>query len=375
MDDRGALAASTRFLNLNKPPVISFAATCTGLRCTFDASASFDTDGTIEVYIWSFGDGRDGVGGTTITHTYAAPGTYTVTLTARDNVGATVTHSQTVTVVSVNAPPVASFTSACAGLTCTFDASGSSDSDGTIASYAWSFGDATTGSGVTPNHTYAAAGTYTVGLVVMDNSGATSSKSSSVTVDAPPVASFTVTCTALTCTFDGSTSSDSDGTIASYAWSFGDSTTGSGATSSHTYTASGTYTVSLTVRDNVGATGVRAGSVTVSQSTMHIGDIDGARTNQQNTWTALVTLRLHNSNHGSVANATVSGSWSIGGTASCTTDGTGQCVVSKSAIPKNIKSVTFTIVNATNATLLYRPADNHDPDADSNGTSIAVSNP
>jgi hypothetical protein len=103
--------------------------------------------------------------------------------------------------------------------------------------------------------------------------------------------------------------------------------------------------------------------------------LDGTRTNQQNTWTAGVTITLHDSNHGPVANSTVSGSWSIGGTASCTTDGTGRCFVSRSAIPRNTKSVVFTIVNATNSTFLYRSADNHDPDRDSNGTSVTVSNP
>src|SRR5262249_30983014 len=111
-------------------------------------------------------------------------------------------------------------------------------------------------------------------------------------------------------------------------------------------------------------------------STMHIGDLDGTRTNQQNTWTAVVTITLHDSNHGPVANATVSGSWSLGGTASCTTDSTGRCFVSKSAISRNTKSVVFTIVNATtNSTFLYTSADNHDPDADSNGTSVTVRNP
>jgi List-Bact-rpt repeat protein len=111
------------------------------------------------------------------------------------------------------------------------------------------------------------------------------------------------------------------------------------------------------------------------KSTMHIGDLDGTRTNQQNVWTAVVTITLHDSNHGPVANATVSGAWSIGGTASCTTDSTGQCFVSKSAIPRNTKSVVFTIVNATNSTFLYRSADNHDPDGDSNGTTVSITRP
>ena len=69
-----------------------------------------------------------------------------------------------------------------------------------------------------------------------------------------PHASFTVACTGLACSFDGSGSSDSNGTVVSYAWNFGDGGAGSGKTISHTYARSGSYSVSLTVTDNAGAT-------------------------------------------------------------------------------------------------------------------------
>ncbi len=79
-----------------------------------------------------------------------------------------------------------------------------------------------------------------------------------------PTASFTFSCTGLTCSFNGSGSSDSDGTIASYSWNFGDSSSGSGVTANHTYAAGGTFTVTLTVTDDDGATGSTSQNVSVS---------------------------------------------------------------------------------------------------------------
>jgi PKD repeat protein len=172
--------------------------------------------------------------------------------------------------------------------------------------------------------------------------------------------------------FDASGSSDPDGIINSYTWFFGDgSVSYGGSMASHTYAAAGSYEIRLIVKDNLGVATEATRTVTVVPPAMHIGDLDGTRTIQQNTWTALVTIRVHDMAHGPVGNATVSGSWSFGGTSSCTTDSTGRCLVSKSAIPNGTK-VTFTIVNVTKPVSVYSSVDNHDPDADSNGTSIMV---
>jgi PKD repeat protein len=168
-----------------------------------------------------------------------------------------------------NVPPTAAFTSNVNRLTLAFNGSGSSDPDGSIASYAWNFGDGTTGTGPTPSHTYAAAGTYTVTLTVRDDDGATGQISRSVTTVAPPpnvapTAAFTAGMTGRALTVDGSGSSDPDGSIASYAWDFGDGTRGTGATAAHSYAQGGQYTVRLTVTDDDGATGTSSRVVTAT---------------------------------------------------------------------------------------------------------------
>jgi PKD repeat protein len=169
-----------------------------------------------------------------------------------------------------NTKPTASFTSSVSDLKASFVGTGSSDSDGTIAAYSWNFGDnSAAGSGATPSHTYAAAGTYTVTLTVTDDAGATDTISHDVTVTAPPnqkpTAAFTSAVTDLNVALDGTGSADPDGFIASYAWDFGDNTAvGSGSKPSHAYTATGTYLVTLTVTDNVGATDTVSHSVTVT---------------------------------------------------------------------------------------------------------------
>ncbi|TQJ04602.1 PKD domain-containing protein [Amycolatopsis cihanbeyliensis] len=157
--------------------------------------------------------------------------------------------------------PRASFSADCSETepSCAFDGSASSDPDGSVASYAWDFGDGEAGSGVSPSHTYVEAGTYSVELTVTDDEGNTGSTTKQVTAGGPPQsgeppqASVEVSCYWDECSFDGTRSTDADGDIASYAWDFGDGRSGSGSSTTHTYpNRQATYTAELTVTDAAG---------------------------------------------------------------------------------------------------------------------------
>lgn len=110
-------------------------------------------------------------------------GTYYIRLKARSNVsGVSLVGDYTAAVP--NQAPVATFSVSASDLVVNFT-DHSTDNDGSIASRAWSFGDGDTSASVNPSHTYAAAGTYVVGLTVTDNAGASTSSSQPVTVSAP----------------------------------------------------------------------------------------------------------------------------------------------------------------------------------------------
>ncbi len=236
-----------------------------GETLTFDGSGSSDSDGQIVSYAWNFGDGTTG-NGINVTHSYSTAGSYQVVLTATDDDGLTDEATHTVQIEEpAPQPPTAVISGPTGGLvgeTLTFDGSGSSDSDGQIVSYAWNFGDGTTGNGISVTHSYSAAGSYQVVLTVTDDDGLTDEATHTVQIEEPAPQPLTAVISGPTgglvgemLTFDGSGSSDSDGQIVSYAWDFGDGSTGNGITVSHAYEQAGTYQVTLTVTDDGGLTG------------------------------------------------------------------------------------------------------------------------
>jgi hypothetical protein len=100
--------------------------------------------------------------------------------------------------------------------------------------------------------------------------------------------------------------------------------------------------------------------------------LDRSTTTFQNSWTALVTIEVHDAAHQPLLYATVTGVWSDGTTDTCDTGSVGRCGLGKPSLPKKTASVTFTVQSVTRYSYAYAPA-NHDPEGDSNGTRIVIS--
>ena len=167
----------------------------------FDASASSAADpGSIVDYSWDFGDRaptQDTGSAATASHAFTARGIYTVTVTTTDDLGATASASQQVTIDQ----PTASFTVSAAtpapNVPVTFDASDTNDPESSITDYSWDFGDGTSAHepGATPAiaHPFANPGTYTVTLTATNAFGLTGTTSRVVVIPTPVTSSGTPT--------------------------------------------------------------------------------------------------------------------------------------------------------------------------------------
>jgi PKD repeat protein len=247
-----------------------------GSPVSFSASASSPSpvdQAAGFTYKWIFGDGTTGAGATP-SHTYAAGGTYMVSVTATDIDGATsAAASTTVTVQTPSTLAISagsSFTTN-EGTSNTFNGSASG---GTAPyTFSWNFGDSTTGTGATPTHAYADNGAYTAKLTVTDSAGQSLWTSIVVTVaNVPPTASLSAPASGnvgQSLSFTASATDPSSADTAAgftYNWNFGDGSTATGSSPTHSYSATGTYTVSVTATDKDGGQGTASSTIIISPS-------------------------------------------------------------------------------------------------------------
>ncbi|MEP6731250.1 MAG: PKD domain-containing protein [bacterium] len=288
----------------NQPPVASFTTNCSALSCSMDASTSTTTGSA--TYAWTFGDGATASGKTT-SHSYASPGTYAVTLTVTDANG-TNSKTSSMTVSATNQAPVARFTASCPTLTCTFNASTSTDNIG-IVSYNWTWGDGRSETHSSPisNNSYVRTGTYVVTLKVTDGGGLTNSMTTSVLV--PSASSNTAPAATMSApsnnatfvqgasvAFAGNATDVQDGVLSgsSLTWASSlDGQIGTGTSFSTSNLSVGTHVITLTAHDAQGATGTVTRSITVTPQSSNQAPV------ARFTWTCSAAGSLHCAVNGS----------------------------------------------------------------------------
>ncbi|MFN8397043.1 MAG: DUF2341 domain-containing protein [Bacteroidia bacterium] len=257
----GCKDTASQTLNVYPKPVIqsiSAPAVCEVNASQFSASITLGPSpaSSLSTYNWSYGDAQTGTGPTP-SHTYTNPGTYTVELIAITNRGCSDTLSTThqyhpkPNIVSITAPPV------CEPLptTMTNQSSVSTVNGSVISSYLWDFGDAQQGTGSTVTHAYALSDTYTVRLITVTNKGCRDTLFKQMDVYPKPVINSITDpaiCWNLPVQFTQSSNvaGTFGGQITQYAWSFGDATNGTGASTQHPYPAAGRYTAQLITTTN-----------------------------------------------------------------------------------------------------------------------------
>ena len=242
-------------------------------------TVNFFASGDGITYAWNFGDGGNATGESAI-HSFSSPGTYTVKVTADGNVA----YEQTMTVrgnwgpsnISMY-PQTSGDDNPKVGQSASFSISASDPEDfGSLMTYTVKWGDGNTTTitdqtqfSVPINHTYASPGTYTIRYSATDQDGSVTYPAQTIygipfrvraeSNPPPRFPSFFVDTSnpgvGDVLTFTGSATDDDGGSIATYAWDFGDGTTQSGAsnTRTHTFSQPGTYPVRMTVTDDGGA--------------------------------------------------------------------------------------------------------------------------
>ncbi len=265
----------------NQPPVALFTVDTNNISAPATISftdGSTDSDGNIVSWLWEFETGRTRFYNAqtyqrTVSHTFTKSGTYPVKLTVTDD--GNLSNTYILDIVVKNNPPIpilSAFPNPVLSKTqVNFFGNNSYDTDGNITKYAWDFGDGAIliQGNTTETHIYSKPGTYKASLTVTDNLGDSSTANLLINVtNRNPVARITYTTLTVkapgSLTFNGDTSSDEDGLIASYSWSVSNTVVASTPNATINFAKEGSYVVSLTVTDDFGATNTISVTVTVT---------------------------------------------------------------------------------------------------------------
>jgi PKD repeat protein len=276
---QGTVGLPAGSLQVDFQPKTATLGDATVFTATVKDALGADATSQVTSYSWTFGDDSSTATGRAATHVFTRQDLLQVpvTLTVVDTSGRISTATFPVQ-VAAGANPVAQFVSSPTAVVVNqavnFNATLSAATPGhKITDFSWNFGDGALGNGALVNHTYTVAGSYIVVLKITDDVGrkATATQTITVTTDVP-LAKFTFTPSAPAATagnsasvvFDANQSLAVNGrTIVTFAWDFGDGSTATGPTVSHSFLAGSTHVVVLKITDSAGQTATTSQSVTV----------------------------------------------------------------------------------------------------------------
>ena len=251
-DDGGYLNLASAILEVTKDTAskANFTANVTSGNAPLAVKFTDTSTGTPTNWTWDFGDGKTSTEQNP-THIYTSEGNYTVNLKVKNSLGSD-SEEKTgyITVGSAVLAPVANFssnvTSGKAPLTVQF----TDESANTPTSWEWDFGDSKSSTEQNPSHTYETVGTYTVKLTATNYGGSNSTTKTdyiNLTSDvSAPVASFTTDANSGQVPFTVKFTDTTTGSVSSRNWDFGDGSTSTDQSSTHTYVTEGSYNVTLT---------------------------------------------------------------------------------------------------------------------------------
>ncbi len=347
-------------------PTANFTANQTSGCGSLNVQFTDQSTGDVDSWSWDFGDGGSSTAQNPA-HNYTTPGTYTVTLTVTGPGGSDGETKNNY--ITVNSTVVAAFSgtplSGDAPLTVNF----TDQSTGTPTGWSWDFGDGGSATVQNPGHTFTVAGTYTVTLTASNACGSDGeTKVNYVVVNEPvcnpPVADFSGTPISGTAPLTVNFSDLSSNTPTGWSWNFGDGGSATTQNPSHTYTAAGTFTVTLTASNACGSDDqVKTNYITVNENTqpaLHVADVTVTKQTLKKRSRGVATVKIVDANGTEVASATVNGTWSgnASGNVQGTTGTSGTVTFYSGWSSASNAQFTFCVTNVSKSGYVYDPAAN-----------------